>query len=232
MTSIDTNPAFTLRASGDEQIPAYPIALRLRGKGCLVVGGGRVAARKVRSLVAAGAQVRVVAPDLCAELARLLAAGAEWEWEQRPFVAADVRGCLLAVAATDDPVVNAQVAAAAREHGALANVIDDPEAGDFHVPSVAQRGPLQVAVSTSGLAPALAVSLRRRFEALLPEEMGSAVAMLGRARRRAREGGLDETQRKRLARELAGLDIERLLVEGGLPKVETAIGSCISRYLA
>jgi hypothetical protein len=74
------------------------------------------------------------------------------------------------------------------------------------------------------------VRLRRRFETLLPAEMGPAVALLGEARRRARD--LDPAQRRRLARELAGLDIERLLTDGGLPKVETAIDSCISRFLA
>lgn len=229
MTSTDTS--FLQPAAGGGESPAlYPVALKLWGRPCLVVGGGPVAARKVRSLLEAGAQVTVVSPNLCAELARGRADA--WNWTPRHYAAGDAAGCLLVVVATDDPRVNREAAEDARAAGALVNVADDPEACDFFVPAVVRRGPLQVAVSTSGLAPGLAAALRRRFEALLPDDLGRAVALLGEARLRARERGLDESKRRRLARELAGLDLERLLAEGGLSRVESAVTSCISRYWA
>lgn len=216
MTSTDRRP--------------YAMALRPAGRSCLVVGGGGVAARKVRSLVEAGAAVTVVAPKLGADLAAEWSTGASWTWERRVFATTDVAGRLLVIAATDDRDVNRAVATAATQAGALVNVADDPEAGDFFVPSVVQRGPLQLTVSTGGAAPAVAAAIRRRLEAAFPPEWGEAVALVGRARREALERGLAEDERRRLAQELAGLDIEAILTEGGIPSFVEAVAACISRF--
>lgn len=189
-----------------------------------------MAARKVRSLLEAGAAVTVVAPELGVDLAAEWSAGASWAWERRAFAATDVAGCLLVIAATDDHDVNRVVARAAAQAGALANVADDPEAGDFFVPAVVQRGPLQLTVSTGGTAPAAAAAIRRRLEAAFPPEWGEAVALLGRARQEAFERGLAEDERRRLARELAALDIEAILTEGGIPSFAEAVAACISRF--
>lgn len=210
----------------------YPLALRLTGRSCLVVGGGAVAARKVRSLVEAGAAVTVVSPGLGVELAAARSEEALWVWRPREFRAEDVDGRLLVVAATDDPTVNRAVAAAAAQAGALSNVADDPEASDFFVPSVIQRGQLQLTVGTGGLAPAVAAAVKLRLESAFSAEWGEAVAILGRAREEASARGLDEQARRRLALELAGLDIEMILTEGGIPSFVEAVTACISRFSA
>ncbi len=229
MTSTEPSAKPSTEASNEPQL--YPVALRVTGRSCLVVGGGAVAARKVRSLVEARAAVTVVSPELGAELAAARSSGA-WDWLRREFSADDVDGCLLVIAATDDPTVNRMVAAAAARVGALCNVVDDQEACDFFVPSVIQRGRLQLTVSTGGSAPAVAVAVKRRLESAFPPEWGEAVAILGRARQEACARGLDEEARRGLARELAGLDIEAILTEGGIPSFVEAVSACISRFSA
>jgi len=210
----------------------YPVALRLTGRSCLVVGGGVVAARKVRSLVESGAAVTVVSPELGADLAATHAQDVRWAWQPREFRAEDADGCLLVVAATDDPTVNRAVAFAASQAGALSNVADDPEASDFFVPSVIQRGQLQLTVGTGGSAPAVAAAVKRRLEAVFPVEWGEVVAILGRAREEASARGLDEEARRELALQLAGLDIDMILTEGGIPSFAEAVTACISRFSA
>ena len=134
---------------------AYPAFLNLRERPVLVVGGGRVAARKARGLLRAGAAVTVVAPALRPGFPEGV------RHEARRFKASDVVGRVLVMAATDDPAVNAAAAKAARKAGALVNIADDPAGSDFHVPSVLRRGRLTLAIATSGASPAVAKRLRR-----------------------------------------------------------------------
>ena len=189
----------------------------------MVVGGGRVAARKVAPLVAAGADVTVIAPELGEELTAMRESGSRWCWVGRAFEPEDVACCLLLVAATDDREVNRRAADAGRAAGALVNVVDDPDASDFVVPSVVQRGPLQIAVSTAGLAPAFAAALRRRIEQQFPQTYGQAVEVVAMARAEARGAGMGESERRALARRLAELDLLVLLEEGGLERVRAAV---------
>ena len=189
----------------------------------MVVGGGRVAARKVVPLVAAGADVTVVAPELGEELAAVRESDPRWRWVGRAFEPGDVIGCLLLVAATDDRQVNRRAAEAGRAAGVLVNIVDDPEASDFVVPSVVQRGPLQIAVSTAGLAPAFSAALRRRIEQQFPQAFGQAVEVVAAARADARAAGLGESERRAFARRLAELDLLALLEEGGLERVRAAV---------
>ena len=148
-----------------------PIFLGLRGKPALVVGGGEAALAKVRLLRAAGAAVTVIAPRLCGGLSELLAAG---EIGQRPrgFVAGDLAGCAIAVAASGRPEVDTRVAEAAQARGLPVNVVDRPELCSFIVPAIVDRDPLVVAVSSGGAAPVLARRVRARIEALLPARLG------------------------------------------------------------
>lgn len=191
-----------------------------------------MAARKAASLLEAGARLQVVAPELAPELALDPGLGSRWRWLDRPFVTGDVEGCLLVVAATNDREINRRVAEAARAAGALTNVADDPEGSDFHVPSVVQRGPLQLTVSTGGRAPSVSARLRRRLEEDFPPVWADVVREFGRARDAARSAGLDQASRRRLSRALADLDVERLLSEGGLTRVKEAVQACTSPYSA
>jgi siroheme synthase-like protein len=140
--------------------PSYPVNLIVDGRPCLVVGGGRVAGRKVAGLRASGARVHVVAPSVHPDLKD--AHGVTWE--ERSYQPGEAAGYRLVVAATDDHDVNGEVAGDAERHGVWVNSVDDPERCSFTLPSVVRRGPLSVSVSTSGRSPAVARWLRERLD--------------------------------------------------------------------
>jgi precorrin-2 dehydrogenase/sirohydrochlorin ferrochelatase len=170
--------------------PYYPLCLDLRGRPCVVIGGGAVAARKVAGLLECGARVTVVAPSLGPALAELYGAGAV-EARLRPYQDGDLAGAVLAIAATDDAAVNGQVAAEAQARGVLLNVVDDPARGDFIVPAVLRRGALQLAVSTGGLSPALARWVRDALEGLVPAEYADLLPVLAELRAELRRAGVE-----------------------------------------
>ncbi|HBT96870.1 MAG TPA: siroheme synthase [Desulfobulbaceae bacterium] len=151
----------------------YAINLRLAGRLCLVVGGGRVAARKTAGLLACRARVRLVSPYLVPPLAKLAASG-EISWLARLYQKDDLSAVTLAFAATDDPVIQKQISRDAEERGILVNRADDTPSGDFHLPASLRRGPLLITISTSGQSPALSAALRRRLE----REFGDGYALL------------------------------------------------------
>jgi len=142
----------------------YPIFLDLRGREVLVVGAGKVALRKVRGLVEAGASVTVVSPSVLAEFESLPV-----KLVRRKFRASDVKSQALVFAATDQRDVNQRVATLCAARAIPVNVADAPSECAFLVPSRIRKGNLQIAVSTSGRDPRLAVALRKRIEAALTQ---------------------------------------------------------------
>jgi putative heme d1 biosynthesis radical SAM protein NirJ2 len=161
--------------------PLFPAFIALHAKLCVVVGGGEVAARKIRSLLGAGARVLVIAPELCAEMEALLRAP-DVTYRRREYAAGDLEGSALVFAATDDPDVNAAVYRDAVERGILVNVVDDSAHCSFVVPSQVTRGGVCIAISTQGQSPALARHLRARVEEAVPPSYGELAALLGRLR--------------------------------------------------
>jgi precorrin-2 dehydrogenase/sirohydrochlorin ferrochelatase len=167
-------------------VPDYfPAFLDLRGRRCLVVGGGPVGERKARALLECGACLVVVSPTLTPALAEL-AAGGRLEHRRRGFRGVDVRGCTLVVAATGLIDVDRAVAVAAKAQRALVNVVDRPADCDVIMPSVLRRGELQIAVSTGGRSPALAREIRRSLEPLFAADAAAVVERAGRERTRGR----------------------------------------------
>jgi uroporphyrin-III C-methyltransferase/precorrin-2 dehydrogenase/sirohydrochlorin ferrochelatase len=158
-----------------------PIFVAVRGQLCVVVGGGDVAQRKVALLREAGARVRVVSPALCPTLADELAAGA-FEHVARRYEARDLDLARLVIAATDDVEVNARVAADAVARQLLVNVVDQPALCSFVMPSIIDRAPVLVAVSTGGASPVLARMTRSALEAALPSRLGALAAFAGKHR--------------------------------------------------
>jgi precorrin-2 dehydrogenase/sirohydrochlorin ferrochelatase len=142
----------------------YAAFLNLRGRLCTVVGGGKVAERKIRKLLDCGAYVRVISPNVRPQLQRWAEEG-RIEWLCRPYVPGDVADAWLVFAATSDRQVNRLVWAEAEQAGRLVNVIDDPDLCTLTVPASTRRGVLQVAISTSGTNPAVAARLRQVLEA-------------------------------------------------------------------
>lgn len=152
----------------------YPVNLVLDGRACLVVGGGRVAVRKVEGLLACGARVTVVATRVAPELRDRAGVSVV----ERPWQPGDMVGAWLVIAATDDPAVNRAVYEAGERAGVWVNGADDPANCAFTLPSVVRRGDLQVAVSTGGRSPALATWLRRRLEGEIGPEYADLLDLL------------------------------------------------------
>ncbi|MGY4041284.1 uroporphyrinogen-III C-methyltransferase [Aeromonas hydrophila] len=165
-----------------------PIFCRLDNKPVLLVGGSEVAERKARLLLDAGAQLTVVAPELDPELAELAANGSI-EWLAGEFAPAQLAGKWLVVAATDRREVNALVYQSANQARIFANVVDDPQRSSFIMPSIIDRSPLMVAISSGGKAPVLARLLREKLEALLPQHLGAVAAFAGSLRVVRLKGG-------------------------------------------
>ena len=183
----------------------YPVFLNLRGRFCVVVGGGKVAERKVRALLRAGATVRVVSPELTPRLA-VLAARKTITATRRGYRKGDLcsrRSPLLVFAATDDPATQQAVRAEAERVGALVNLADDSAHSTFLVPACFARGELQVAISTSGASPALARKLRRQLQAMLGREYGAHLRFLREARHRVLKSVSQQKARARVFRKLA-----------------------------
>ncbi len=165
-----------------EQSPVYyPMFLDLREKKCVVVGGGRVALRKVRMLLEFGGDVRVVSPECGPEIEELAASG-KVSVERREYRAGDLQGATIAVAATGEDTVNGRVAEESRRLGVLVNVVDVPELSDFIVPSYLRRGDVTIAISTAGRSPALARKLRTRLEKQFGAEYASLARLLNEVR--------------------------------------------------
>lgn len=150
----------------------FPIYLDMKGRRCLVIGGGAVAERKIAALLEAGAEITVMSPDMTDIIAGLSKRSAI-HFEARPYRHGDLDGFELAFVATDDPEVNADVYREGRGRGVWVNSADDPARCDFILPSVLRRGELTVAVSTGGGSPALARTVREELELYFTEEYES-----------------------------------------------------------
>ncbi len=193
----------------------YPILLLLEGKLAVVVGGGRVAERKIRSLLGAGGRVRVIAPEVTEPL-RLLAECGQVELVQREYESGDLEGAFLVIASTDDEDVNAVVWEEARERNVLINTVDVPPLCNFYVPAVVRRGGLTVSISTHGKSPALAARIRQRLEKTFGPEYEHLLELLNELRQTLIERVDDPQERKRLCYELVDADLLVAMAEEGV----------------
>ncbi len=159
----------------------YPVSLNIRGRKCLVIGGGRVAARKVEGLLEHGAVVQVISPELCPDLADL-AAGGKITALTRKYRTGDLKGVFVTIIATDDSRVNREAVAEAGKRAVLVNVVDNAEESDFIASSYLRRGDISIAVSTSGKSPALARKLRLKLEEEFGEEYARLASLLSAVR--------------------------------------------------
>ena len=188
----------------------FPVFLKLRNRRVLVVGGGTMAALRVRQLLAAGARVTVIAPDANESLISLARAGSI-ELLSRAFARSDAtEDYFVAIGATDDPAVQSALAEEAERHGILYNLVDDPERCNFFTPAVVERGDLKIAISTNGQSPVLARRLRRDLEAVLPAATEDWVSELGRLREKLRfEIPVDLDARRRIIEEVIERTVQR-----------------------
>lgn len=189
------------------------MVLDLKGVRCVVVGAGRVAGRKIAPLRRAAARVSVIAPRATPLIRRLARLG-HLTWRKVPYRAAHLRGARFAVAAASDPRVNRAVARDARRLGIFVDLTDDARGSTFHFPAVLARGPLLVAISTSGESPALARALRDRMARRIAPEIGAYLRIIGRERRRLLAEVPDAVERDRRYRRLLRAPLMRLLRTG------------------
>lgn len=159
----------------------FPIFLKLKQRTCLVVGGGSVASRKSHQLLAAGASVIVLAPKIDSSLNELKQSGKIGHIEHE-FDETYLQDIELVIAATDDATLNKTIAELCRQKNILINVVDNPDLGSFIMPSVVDRSPVVIAISTSGASPVLARLLRARLETLIPAGYGKLAELIARFR--------------------------------------------------
>ncbi len=170
----------------------YPTFLRLAGLRVVVVGGGPIAASKLAGLEEAGAVITVVAPAICEAIR-----GRGHALIERGFAPADLDGARWVVAAAP-PEINREVAAAATARGLFVNAVDDTASASAYLGAVIRRGPVELAISTGGLAPALAGLLREALEAVLPEDLDRWIAIAQAARAEWKRAGVPMEQRRPL----------------------------------
>jgi precorrin-2 dehydrogenase / sirohydrochlorin ferrochelatase len=195
-------------------MPLFPISLKLRGRLCVVVGGGVIAESKIQSLLTAEAHVVVVAPEVTNSVAAWAREG-QIEWQKKTFATDDLCGAFLVVAGTSSAQVNHEVFRQCEAEGILCNVVDDPDYCHFYYPAVVRRGALQIAISTEGQSPALAQRLRRELEAQFGPEYAEWLEWLGAARKFLRSEGKDAEETKKLLHQLASEEMfEKFLREG------------------
>jgi precorrin-2 dehydrogenase/sirohydrochlorin ferrochelatase len=203
--------------------PAYPVNLLVAGKRCLVVGGGAVAAQKVRGLVEAGAAVHVVAPRVTEELRAVPGV----TWETREYEERDLAGCALVIVATDRPAVNRQVYLDAEARGLWVNAADDPANCTFTLPARVRRGDLLVTVSTGGRSPAVASWLRRRLEEELGPELETLLDLVADERERMQREGRS-TEGVDWQNAIDSGKLLELIREGRLAEAKERLQACLS----
>ena len=203
-----------------------PLFIKIKHRPCLVVGGGRVAARKARVLLARGARLTIVAPLLCDELSALQS---QFVWQNDEFEEHYLDEQFLVVAATDNKEVNARVYQAANLRGLLVNKADDSKRSAVIFPSIVERFPLQVAFSTGGDAPWLARLLRARLDALLPKHWGELSRVAGKLRTKVQSAFATSDERRRFwARAEDDATLNRLLQQGELAAAERWLADSIN----
>ncbi len=190
-----------------------PIVFNAKGRLCLVVGGGDVAVRKIARLLQAEAQVRVVSPTLNEELTQLLADN-RIDHDAKDFSAKHLDDCALVIAATDDGKLNQRVSELAQARNIPVNVVDSPELCTFIMPSVVDRAPVQIAISTGGASPVLARLLRARLETMIPAAYGRLATLMADFRGRVKKRFPKMRDRRRFWEQILQGPIAEMLFAG------------------
>lgn len=167
----------------------YPVYLNLMGKKCVVIGGGRIAEDKIAKLQNAGANVTIISPTITLALQEWAQRG-DLDWQQREYRSGDLEGAFLSIASTNSRQVNQEVFQEAEARGVLMNVVDDPNQCTFISPSIVQRGPVTLAISTGGASPALARKLREALSKDSALEWADLAGVLASARKEVKKQGL------------------------------------------
>lgn len=197
----------------------YPICLDLEGRECIVVGGGRVAERKVMGLLSCAARVTVISPALTEELQQR-SADSTIQWVAREYRQGDLKGAFLVIAATDDEETQKQVYEEAAHRNLLLNVADVPQRCNFILPATVRRGDLVIAVSTAGKSPALARKMRMELEKRYGAEYRILVDILGAIRPEILASGHPQQENEQMFKQLLHDDLPQWIRTGDWPSIE------------
>jgi len=188
----------------------FPVFLNLKDRLCIVIGGGKVAERKIENLLKVKAKIRVISPELTFKLKKLAEEG-KIEWEKRIYQKGDLDSAWLVIAATNDPEVQEEIYKEAEERHIFCNVVDVPELCSFIVPSIIKRGPLIIAISTSGVSPAVARRLRETLEELIGEEYNFYLELMKNLREQVLNLNLSSEEKEKKLQKLALAPIPRYI---------------------
>lgn len=179
----------------------YPVNLKIKDKKCVVVGGGKVAERKIKFLLEKEGSVTVISPEITSRLEKLRREG---RINHLPvtYFSSPLKDAFLAIAATNDRTINSHVAKDANRLGILVNVVDSPAESSFILPATLSRGDLTIAVSTAGRSPALARKIKEDLALIYSEEYGDLVDMVAKTREKIRRKYPDSQRRKQIWREI------------------------------
>jgi len=212
-----------------QRIPGYnsamnflPIFLDLKTRSCAVIGGGEVASRKITLLLEAGARITVYAPRVC-EIIRRWAADGKVGHVAQEFRPEMLEGCALVIAATDDKSVNRQVSDSARARNIPVNVVDQPDLCSFIMPSIVDRSPVIVAVSTGGASPVLARVIRARLESLIPAGYGRLAKLVVKFRDIVKQRFTQAPRRRQFWEEVLQGPVAELVYSGQDAAAEMAL---------
>ena len=206
----------------------YPIFLDLDNQKVLVVGGGTVAERKIQNLLRYGCHIYVVSPHLTPHLNQLIA---EKKIHHIPHEALGkaLDEAFMVIAATDDPEVNSQIASQAKERRLLINAVDQPADCNFIVPSIVQRGDLQIAISTAGKSPALAKRIRKKMEITFGPEYASLIEIMGLLRTKLLAQGNLSSKNRVMFEKLVNSDLLQLIKKGNVQGVKNTLESILGK---
>lgn len=190
----------------------YPLNLDIKNKNCLVVGGGRVATRKVLTLVNCGANVTVVSPEVANTLKQMAEQGLI-VLETRPFKPSDLNDQFLVIGATNIDQLNSKIASEAQQRSILCNIIDQPEACSFILPSILNRGDLLITISTSGQSPAFSKHLRKKLEKEFGDEYAVFLKIMGTIRSRLLKNNHNPEEHKNILNSLISSGLLNMIRE-------------------
>ena len=188
----------------------FPVFLNLKNKLCIVIGGGKVAERKVENLLTSQAKVKVISPEVTLKLKKLAEEG-KIEWERRVYKKGDLDSAWLVIAATDNPEIQKEIFKEAEEKRIFCNVVDVPELCSFIVPSTIRRSLLTIAISTSGASPAVARRLRETLEEIIGEEYVLYVELMKDLRKQILNLNLSPEKKEEKLQKLALAPIPRYI---------------------
>lgn len=201
----------------------YPVYLDVKGKKCVIVGGGNVAYRKACSLKEAGAKVTVISPDICPEMSNEKGL----TLINKNYNENCLDGAMLVIAATDDEEVNKKVSLDAGKRNIIINVVDRPELCTFIVPATVKRGEFCISISTGGASPALAKNIRKELEVVFGPEYEGYVNLLNKMRDIAMSNVKDGAKRREILQRLAEKDILEIVKTNGIKEAEVKMKEII-----